>query len=702
MSGYDESEEDSIGDDIVNIDDILTDDNELEKLSSVEEIAEPEQAPLAEALAQDDDSDITDPDDIDALLAQAAPTQQAPATEALTSDDDSDITDPDDIDALLAQAAPIQQATATEALTSDDDSDITDPDDIDALLAQAAPTQQAPSVEALTQDDDSDITDPDDIDALLAQAAPDQQTSLAEELAQDGDSEITDPDDIDALLAQAAPDQQTSSAEELAQDGDSEITDPDDIDALLAQAVIKDNVDELSTEKTDGYDEILSDVSDPVDIDDVLNKNNEPATSLTDEITDPDDIDALLAEAVLDEAMREQEQLENSHGAESSTEVLSSENNEPEQAHQEDTLSSVEITDPHDIDALLESMETNPIEAVDIEDTAISSTEDDQNDNRAKIESFSPEYVAPFLEINLRDAIADTTNEEPINQQSEMPKVPAKNTADDFDLDSLIDQVNEETELEHQELDIGDDLLSGTDFEPESSNENKVVEDAFPGLAEQGGGFDESTLSQLLNDEQQSSSVVELSPDFTDQNVLADLLAEDDEHRQEIIEASEMDDIQELDSLDFDELLANIEEESMVSTISATTKIDAVDDINTSVEVTDTVEPAEIDSAKVNPMEDFVSVDSLLSDSFDARQIEEPYNKANIEVGLGEFPEFTEDVNEIDVDEDEQGLAAKLDLAKVYIEIGDLENAEVILCDVVSQGDAQQQFEAQQLLDHIK
>ena len=43
----------------------------------------------------------------------------------------------------------------------------------------------------------------------------------------------------------------------------------------------------------------------------------------------------------------------------------------------------------------------------------------------------------------------------------------------------------------------------------------------------------------------------------------------------------------------------------------------------------------------------------------------------------------------------------KLDLAKVYIEIGDNENAEVILQDVVKKGDAQQQFDAQQLLDNI-
>ena len=107
------------------------------------------------------------------------------------------------------------------------------------------------------------------------------------------------------------------------------------------------------------------------------------------------------------------------------------------------------------------------------------------------------------------------------------------------------------------------------------------------------------------------------------------------------------------------------------------------------------------DSTSLGNDRNFVSVDSLLSDSLEDNMIEEPYDKANIDVGLNDFPEFTADTTDIDVDEDAQGVTAKLDLAKVYIEIGDAENAEIILSDVVSQGDAQQQLEAQQLLDSL-
>ena len=104
------------------------------------------------------------------------------------------------------------------------------------------------------------------------------------------------------------------------------------------------------------------------------------------------------------------------------------------------------------------------------------------------------------------------------------------------------------------------------------------------------------------------------------------------------------------------------------------------------------------DDADMDIGDDFVSVDSLLSQSQDNTDLSEPYNKENIDVGLGDFPEFSSD---IDDDEDEKGMAAKLDLAKVYLEIGDKENAEVILQDVLVDGDEQQQYEARQLLDNF-
>jgi pilus assembly protein FimV len=108
----------------------------------------------------------------------------------------------------------------------------------------------------------------------------------------------------------------------------------------------------------------------------------------------------------------------------------------------------------------------------------------------------------------------------------------------------------------------------------------------------------------------------------------------------------------------------------------------------------------------VEPSQDFITVDSLIADTLDdvdEKQSSELYQQGNIDVGLGEFPEFTNKVNQLDVDDDDEtGAAAKLDLAKVYIEIGDMDNAEVILMDVATIGDSDQQIEAKQLLDNLK
>lgn len=252
------------------------------------------------------------------------------------------------------------------------------------------------------------------------------------------------------------------------------------------------------------------------------------------------------------------------------------------------------------------------------------------------------------------------------------------------------------------------DLLAKSTESGLTGLEESVVEDDFDigdDLAE--GAFDEDTLTELLNDNP-PEHVAELTPDFSDQNVLADLLNDNDDSsdNSQVSEATEINDIQELDSLDFDELLANIEEESSVANQSV--------DFNESLDVGDDVALAlaDFDNHASNTRlkenqetteneQSFLSVDSLLSESQDEVSFNEPYDKANIDVGLNEFPEFTKDVNQIDVDIDENGMAAKLDLAKVYIEIGDQDNAHAILQEVVKQGDTQQQVAAQEMLDDL-
>ncbi|MDT0602690.1 FimV/HubP family polar landmark protein, partial [Thalassotalea castellviae] len=416
------------------------------------------------------------------------------------------------------------------------------------------------------------------------------------------------------------------------------------------------------------------------------------------ELTDPDDIDALM-----DSMASAPEPETASEAAESAVDEI------PDNA---------ELTDPDDIDALLASMTGDsapePQKSSAIEESAEDKSNDESDNdseldtkNHEQIDNFSEEYVAPFLSADFSDL---TSAEEEITNEATHQEE-AISDEDDIDIDALIADVadnNHQDEL--SSLDIGDDLgdtISDEVTTDESADVNAPIDDEI--LNDISSDFDESTLTELLNDEddEQTSSQVELSPDFTDSNVLADLLADDnqEEETEQIVEkteATEINDIQELDSLDFDELLANIEEE-------APTSSDEDFDLSDDFEIADSIESLDDDTTEQTSeqvekrQDDFISVDSLISDTLsDSTEKEEPYDQTNIDVGLGDFPEFTSDINQIDVDEeDDNGVAAKLDLAKVYIEIGDNENAEVILQDVVKIGDAEQQFEAQQLLDSM-
>ncbi|MGB1199152.1 MAG: FimV/HubP family polar landmark protein, partial [Thalassotalea sp.] len=421
------------------------------------------------------------------------------------------------------------------------------------------------------------------------------------------------------------------------------------------------------------------------------------------ELTDPDDIDALMDSMAAESAEPEK----------TST--------EPE-AEIVEVADNAELTDPDDIDALMDSMAaesmaeelSTPVESerVEVDDKiekpsteAIEHSKEgdsitDENkqegdvlaesEHKVLIDNFTEDYISPLLSTDFSDLLSQQEDEKGLDPDNDELSSDTQTIAeDDIDIDELLSEI-ENTELEH-EAPLNDVEQSEKSLEEVTSDD--VLEDIS-------AEFDESTLADLLNDEAPSNEAVELAPDFNDSDVLADLLSDaDDPAENSAVEANEIDDIKELDNLDFDELLANIEEEapaSLSDDFDLDTELDIGDDLGTLPENIEQVE-----QNLTTTEDDFVSVDSLLSDSLDA-ETSEPYDTNNIDVGLNEFPEFSVGANELDVDdEDDSGIAAKLDLAKVYIEIGDAENAEVILKEVAGIGDEQQQLEAQQLLGDL-
>jgi pilus assembly protein FimV len=709
------------------------------------------------AMPSEDPADVSDPDDIDALL-------DAVSEEIDSGNDNVDISDPDDIDALL-------DAASEEIDNGNDNVDISDPDDIDALLDAASEEidsgnvdisdpddidalLDAASEEIDSDNDNVDISDPDDIDALLNATVSDTPKIDDTPASENMEQEVSDPDDIDALLDSIVEDTPASDAtlennEDMAQD----ISDPDDIDALL---------NAIGTETSDSpealsNDDMTQDVSDPDDIDALLDAigAETPGDDMTQDVSDPDDIDALLdaidtetsdddSVAASDDDMTQDvsdpddiDALLDAVGTDTSDDdsIAASHDDMTQDVSDPDDIDTLldaigndtpevndnsvdnksmmqEISDPDDIDALLNEMvgessavsneSEKEVTELDIDEkTAV-----DENENNKLIDSFSDEYVQSFIDTDFSDLVTDSEadSKEVKDENTRVIEPAADDISDDFDfdIDSLIDEVNQpDASEDDSSLDIGDDLLDVESLqEPVEAEKSEFIDDET--LQELSADFDETMLTQLLNDEKDADSMVELSPDFTDSNVLADLLSDDNDSTKTTIpqdNTAEVEDIKELDNLDFDDLLANIEEETTPSNMDEF-------ELSDNFDIGDDIEMAAADESiteveEDNASNDFVSVDSLLSDSLLDGTPSEPYEKMNIDVGLGEFPEFSGNVTEDDIDDDDNGMAAKLDLAKVYIEIGDNENAEVILLDVVSQGDAQQQFDAQQLLDNL-
>ncbi|MBA6389262.1 hypothetical protein H4J38_00560 [Colwellia sp. BRX10-3] len=669
----------------------------------LDEVSEIKDASTAES--------VSDPDDIDALLDSINDTSDTPAV-IDTAEEASEVSDPDDIDALLDS---INEASDTPAAieTAEEASEVSDPDDIDALLDSINDTSDTPAA-IDTAEESSEVSDPNDIDALLDSINDTSDTPAAIDTAEEA-SEVSDPDDIDALLDSINETSDTSAAIDTAEEA-SEVSDPNDIDALLdsvndtsdTPAAI-DTAEETSAEQNsevsdpDDIDALLDSINDTSDTPAVIDTAEETSAEQNSEVSDPDDIDALL-DSINDTS-------------DTSAAIDTAEETSAEQSN--------EVSEPDDIGA--------PI-SEDISDDEIDTSENSENENTELINNFTDEYVQSFIDTdfsklsnesaddNLDEiAVSEPEKNATTDEQAEIPSDTSEEISDDFDIDALIDEVNHTPETKDDSpLDIGDDVLDTelldsdllseeTDNESTEQTSEEIDEETLAALS---SDFDESTLAKLLNDEKESDDIVELSPDFTDSNVLADLLSDNDNHEQNDVEnrnasnAEEVDGIKELDNLDFDDLLANIEEESSQSA-SDDFEFDENFEIGDDFELETVEEGIDIEEEtgsedNKNAEKDFISVDSLLSDSLLDGKPTEPYEKMNIDVGLSEFPEFSGNITEEDVDDDDNGIAAKLDLAKVYIEIGDHDNAEVILLDVIKQGDAQQQFDSQQLLDNLK
>ncbi len=94
----------------------------------------------------------------------------------------------------------------------------------------------------------------------------------------------------------------------------------------------------------------------------------------------------------------------------------------------------------------------------------------------------------------------------------------------------------------------------------------------------------------------------------------------------------------------------------------------------------------------------FIAIEKLLQKS-ESESKEEPYSELVVDLGLDEFPDV---INaQYDLEDDENGLSAQLDLARAYLEIGDKAGAKKILLSVVEDSDGAQRAEIEKLLSRL-
>ena len=97
---------------------------------------------------------------------------------------------------------------------------------------------------------------------------------------------------------------------------------------------------------------------------------------------------------------------------------------------------------------------------------------------------------------------------------------------------------------------------------------------------------------------------------------------------------------------------------------------------------------------------DFIDIETLLENSNEEVK-DEPYSELDLDLGLDEFPDVINTEGTIDIDDDESGVAAQLDLARAYLEIDDKAGAKKILLSVVEDSDGTQRVEIEKLLSRL-
>ncbi|QSX34975.1 LPXTG cell wall anchor domain-containing protein [Shewanella avicenniae] len=587
---------------------------------------------------------------LDALWAEAIGEQSGEASGSAKADDDFEsLLDGLDDEPSLSESLPDDVAAAFEHDFGGADDDVVRLDDDEAPADEFNGLDADELLAALEDNTDADDFD---ADALLAELEADTESATTT-----ADSEDFDPDALLAELEADLPSAQTDIddfdladeiAAELEQDDDVEELDPD---KLLAELAAEPQPEDLSDEIAAALDEesALVSTADELDPDALLAElEAEPiAEDLSDEIAaeladvdnsaDELDADSLLAE--LDGASASADDLTDEIAAELSL---------------EDDVSDF---DELDTDALLAELESSA--AVDSANTA---TDEIELEDELTVELTDDETLDSVDELDADALLAQ------LEQTAAEPDTATDDDTDDFDF-SLEDEFDHPAEDENL-----DDLLAELSQAEERKSARAKDSGFFNDLkGPKSAGLDADELLESLDE----SAGLSLSDDDLLKQFSAEQpLVEEEESFELSLVDDEPDDVP---RLTVDEALAALDSEELSKR---------------------PVKPvSESDLANFQKENGFIDIDRLLNDADESDDDGDLYK--SLDVDVGDIDSLMSGADMVDVDDEENSVNAKLDLARAYIEIEDSDSAKALLQEVQADGNARQQEEAANLLKEI-
>ena len=590
---------------------------------------------------------------LDDLWAEAMGEQdgEIEATDDLTSFAAED----DDLDALLTG---FDEEPETNKATADDD--------LDALLSGF---DEEPEPNKATADDDLDAllsgfdeeaetnkaTADDDLDALLSGFDEAPETNKA-----------TADDDLDALLSgfDEAPEAEKASEE-------------DDLDALLS------GFDETN-ETADTDSTVAED-----DLDALLDAN---ASVSEDVVTDSDELDSLLAE--FDIQADETELQADDSDIDALSDEVAAELELPLEIAAEldlnvEDVSTDEAELDHELDTLLADLEA-PVDenATKFPQESIALIDD----IAAELETELPKEVVEegeldslLAEFNLSDTPADEVLSE-LNVSEELNAETAEATDSDFSLDFDLSDTEIASDEMSEDVSIElDPVAESVDVETKRADENMLEFSSEPIEASAKADKDSGFFDDLKGTKKPEPTALDWDAVATDMNTAT---LSDDELLSELAASGGS-------SVAADEDLDAfiIEDDSKLTVDQALAALDAKQGDEQASAI------PEHDLTTFQKDNGFIDIDRLLNEADEETVETDLYQE--LDVDMGELDSLMGNTSMVDVDDAENSINAKLDLARAYIEIDDNDSARALLKEVELDGNERQQEEASGLIKEL-